>query len=203
MRGFRSRPSATKRGTAKLSEARSVTSRKNAVFWGIVVVWVATDIVTKAWAQSRLIPERLPRNVFGEFVRFTLVHNQGAAFGMHIGGASRWVFTGLTLVALAMLWRLFRETHPGDWARTLALALVSAGALGNLFDRLRSSRGVIDFIDIGTTGWRFWTFNVADIGVTCGAILLGLVLWREERMRHASQSTAPSPPSLHTGDAEG
>lgn len=191
----------------KLSEAHSsatsTTSGKNAVFWSIVVAWVATDIVTKAWAQSRLIPMRLPHNVFGEFVRFTLVYNQGAAFGMHIGEASRWIFTGLTLIALVMLWHLFRETRPDDVVRTVALSLVSAGAVGNLFDRLRSSRGVIDFIDIGTSGWRFWTFNVADIGVTCGAILLGLVLWREERARRPSQSAAPTPPSLNTGDAEG
>ena len=186
-----------------MSEARSETTSKNAVFWGIVVAWVATDIITKAWAQSRLIPQRLPHNVFGEFVRFTLVYNQGAAFGMHIGDASRWVFTGLTVIALVMLWHLFRETRPGDIVRTVALSLVSAGAVGNLFDRLRSSRGVIDFIDIGTSGWRFWTFNVADIGVTCGAILLGLVLWREERMRRPAPNATPSPPSLHTGDAEG
>ena len=189
-----------------MSEARSKTPNKNAVFWGIVVLWVATDVVTKAWAQSRLLPQRLPHNVFGEFVRFTLVFNQGAAFGMHIGEASRWVFTGLTIIALVMLWHLFRETRPGDLGRTIALALVSAGALGNLSDRLRSSRGVTDFIDIGTSAWRFWTFNVADIGVTCGAILLGIILWREERARRPSDSASvaePPSPSLHAGDAEG
>ena len=189
----------------KLSEVPGETRNKHAVFWGIVVLWVASDVVTKAWAQTRLLPQRLPHEVFGEFVRFTLVYNQGAAFGMHIGEASRWIFTGLTVVALVMLWHLYRETKPGDLARTVSLALVSAGALGNLFDRLRSPRGVIDFIDIGTHGWRFWTFNVADIGVTCGAILLGLVLWQEERTRrspHAVAGTATAP-SLHTGDAEG
>lgn len=187
-----------------MSEVPSNATSKNAVFWGIVVLWVATDIATKAWAQTRLLPQRLPHDVFGEFVRFTLVYNQGAAFGMHIGDASRWVFTGLTVIALVMLWHLFRETREGDVPRTVALALVTAGALGNLFDRLRSSRGVIDFIDIGTSGWRFWTFNVADIGVTCGAIMLGLVLWREERMRRPSEAAAPSAsPPLRAGDAEG
>jgi signal peptidase II len=63
----------------------------------------------------------------------------------------------------------------------LALSLVSAGAVGNLIDRLRSARGVVDFIDIGTATWRWPTFNVADIAVTTGAVLLAVVLWREDR----------------------
>jgi signal peptidase II len=84
-----------------------------------------------------------------------------------------------------MLAHLLRETRDRDVARTLALALVTAGALGNLVDRIRSANGVIDFIDVGTPHWRFWTFNVADIGVSCGAVLLAIVLWREERHRHA------------------
>ena len=49
-----------------------------------------------------------------------------------------------------------------------------------MVDRFRSPggtyRGVVDFIDIGVGGWRFWTFNLADVGVTCGAILLALLL---------------------------
>jgi signal peptidase II len=62
----------------------------------------------------------------------------------------------------------------------VAIALVTGGALGNLVDRVRWARGVVDFIDVGLAGWRFWTFNVADIGVTCGAILLAIILWRED-----------------------
>ena len=60
-----------------------------------------------------------------------------------------------------------------------ALALLSAGALGNLIDRLRHAKGVVDFIDVGTAEWRFWTFNVADMGVSIGAVLLAYLLWRE------------------------
>ena len=169
--------------------------RKHALFWGLIVSWVTADVVTKAWAASRLVPERVPHAVLGDVVRFTLIHNPGAAFGMHIGEWSRWVFTVLTIAALVMLAHLFRETRPADWRRTLALALVTAGAIGNLVDRLFSSRGVIDFIDIGTPQWRFWTFNVADIGVSCGAVLLAFVLWREERAHQALARSEPSQPS--------
>jgi lipoprotein signal peptidase len=45
----------------------------------------------------------------------------------------------------------------------------------------------VDFIDIGVGGWRFWTFNLADLGVTCGAILLALLL-----LRRGSQATEPT-----------
>jgi signal peptidase II len=109
------------------------------------------------------------------------VYNPGAAFGIHVGPYSRVVFSVLTLAALAILWRLFRGTRSGDYQRLLALALVSAGAVGNLLDRLRSARGVVDFIDLGVGDWRWPTFNVADIAVTSGALLLASVLWREDR----------------------
>ena len=178
-----------------MSDAR----RKQTLYWTIVIAWVAIDVITKAWAESSLTPQRFPHQVVGDFFRFTLVYNQGAAFGMHIGEWSRWIFAVLTIGALVMLAHLLRETRNDDTPRTLALALVTAGAIGNLIDRIRSSQGVIDFIDVGTSTWRFWTFNVADIGVSCGAVLLAIVLWREERSRHAMQAaTAPTatPPSF-------
>jgi signal peptidase II len=188
-----------KRETATLSEVSQPGPADNAghkqlLFWTVVVLWVAADVLTKAWAEARLLPQHLPHEVLGSFVRFTLVYNQGAAFGMRVGDWSRWVFTGLTAGALIMLLHLFRETRARDVPRILALALVTAGALGNLVDRIRSARGVIDFIDVGNSHWRFWTFNVADVGVSCGAVLLALVLWHEERVRHAaSVITAPQP----------
>ena len=193
-----------KRETLTLSdgfEGRGL-SRKHILFLIVVVAWVAADVATKAWAEHQLVPQHLPHNVFGSFVRFTLVYNQGAAFGMRVGEWSRWVFSGLTVGALIMLGYMLRETRKSDVLRTLALALVTAGALGNLVDRMRSARGVIDFIDVGTSQWRFWTFNVADVGVSCGAVLLALVLWHEERTRRPASSAAhelsPEAPATHT-----
>ena len=75
----------------------------------------------------------------------------------------------------------------------LALGLVLGGALGNLIDRFRSPRGVVDFIDvyIGTYNWP--TFNVADMAVSCGAIALAIVLWSEGRERSESADKSASP----------
>ena len=147
-----------------------------AVFWPVAFVVIVLDLVTKAIAAYALVPERIPHPVIGEVVRLTLVYNPGAAFGIHVGVYSRVVFSVLTLAALGILWRLFRGTRPGERQRVLALALVSAGAVGNLIDRVRSPRGVVDFIDIGSATWRWPTFNVADIAVTTGAVLLAVVL---------------------------
>ena len=66
---------------------------------------------------------------------------------------------------------------------------MSAGALGNLIDRVRGPQGVVDFIDIGIGDMRWPTFNVADMAVSTGAILLAYVLWHEEKTERRTATT--------------
>jgi signal peptidase II len=160
------------------------------LFWPVVLLVLAADVITKAIAVNALAPQLIAHEVIGTIVQFTLVYNPGAAFGIHVGPYSRLVFSVLTVVALTILWRLYRGTGRGDWRRALALALVTSGAVGNLIDRVRSSRGVVDFIDIGFGGHRWPTFNIADVAVTSGAVLLAVVLWREDRAREAAERAA-------------
>ena len=171
--------------------------RRNApLFWSVIVGVVLVDIVTKAIAVYALVPQRIPREVIGEYLRFTLVYNPGAAFGLHLGDYSRWIFTVLTIGALYILGRLYKTTRPDDWPRTLALALVCAGAIGNLIDRLRSPLGVVDFIDVGLSQeLRWWTFNVADMAVSVGAFMLAWVLWGEEKAEVAATAQLSSKPN--------
>jgi signal peptidase II len=149
-------------------------------FAAIAVLVVLFDALTKVIAVDRLTPAYVPHPVWGEWVRLTLVYNPGAAFGLHLGPYSRWIFMALTVVATVLMWRLFRTGPPDAKWRTWALALVTGGALGNLVDRVRSPRGVVDFLDVGVGAWRWPTFNVADIAVSSGAIILAVVLWNEE-----------------------
>ena len=101
----------------------------------------------------------------------------------------------LSSAALVILWNMLRATRTGDAVRLAALALVFAGAAGNLVDRVRSARGVVDFLDFTFGTWHFPTFNVADSAVTCGAILLAFSLWMEGRtVATAAMPTAPAPP---------
>lgn len=162
----------------------------------VFLVVVILDQITKLVAEATLAAT--PRPVFGEWFRFALVYNPGAAFGLHLGPYSRWIFMALTAGALVILYRLYRQTVDGEYRRVLSLALVAAGAVGNVIDRIRSEYGVVDFIDIGFGAHRWPTFNVADIAVSSGAILLAIVLWHEEQQQEeaavaASTRTADSP----------
>ena len=157
------------------------------LFWSIIAAIVVGDVITKRIAVDALVPRYVPRAVLGDWVQFRLVYNQGAAFGIYLGQWSRWIFIALTVVAVVILWRMFRITKPTDWFRTTAIAMVVGGALGNLLDRLRSAQGVVDFIDVGIGAHRWPTFNVADMGVSVGAVLLAWVLWQEDE----SEAQAP------------
>ncbi len=122
----------------------------------------------------------------GDWLRLTLAYNTGAALNLDLGPWSRIIFSSVAFAAIALLFGLYRRTAPNSALRSAALALLAGGALGNLIDRLRSPLGVIDFIDIGVGDARFWTFNVADVGVTVGAVLLAIVLWREDSLERTT-----------------
>lgn len=167
-------------------------STNNRLFWAAALSVIVLDLITKELAVRYLSPPHIPHAVIGDVVRFTLAYNPGAAFSMSLGDKSRYIFGAFAIIALVILWRLYRASHPGQRARVLALALAWGGAAGNLIDRFRARASVVDFIDVGVNTVRFWTFNVADSAVTIGAILLALVLWREDAA--PDSETEPGPP---------
>jgi signal peptidase II len=165
------------------------------LYWGAGLTVLALDLVTKFLAERHLL-RSAGRSVFGDWFQLRLVYNPGAAFGLDLGPLSRWIFMVVAVVAVVALFRMSRQAMAGDWFRQLALGLVSGGALGNLLDRIRSSQGVVDFLDLGLGQWRWPTFNVADMAVSCGAIALAISLWREDarRERGAVAPGRPLPP---------
>jgi signal peptidase II len=164
------------------------------LFWGAALTAVILDVVTKYFAV-RYLELHQPKEIIGEVVRFTLAYNRGAAFSMKLGSdtISRLVFGGFAVVALVILWRLYRESTPTERLKPFALGCAWGGAAGNLIDRIRSELGVVDFIDIGVGATRFWTFNVADAAVSVGAVLLGWVLLQEDRAQKRSQQDRHDP----------
>jgi signal peptidase II len=140
---------------------------------------VTVDRVTKVLVERHLHLHQVVE-VIGEYVRLTYIFNPGAAFGIHLGPYSREIFLFLTILALVgMLW-LYWFTPLHDRVRLLAIALICGGAVGNMLDRIKSASGVVDFLDVGVGTLRWPVFNVADMAVTTGAVILGLSLWREE-----------------------
>lgn len=182
--------------------ASTGSGAKTLLFWSVIAFVIALDVVTKAMAVYSLSPSHFPHDVLGEWLRLTLVYNPGAAFGLHLGQYSRWIFMALTVGALVILWRLYVATSGRDLRRTLALALVCGGAVGNLVDRVRSNLGVVDFIDVGFGQHRWPTFNVADIAVSTGAFLLAWVLWMEDQEIARAAAAAPGGTAVR-GDARG
>lgn len=169
------------------------STAKRALFWSIIGFVIVVDVITKQMAVYGLSPSHFPHEVIGEWLRLTLVYNPGAAFGLHLGQYSRWIFMALTVGALFILGRLYAATHATDLRRTLALSLVCGGAVGNLIDRFRSTLGVVDFIDIGVGDHRWPTFNVADMAVSTGAFLLAWVLWMEDQETARAGGSASTP----------
>ena len=163
---------------------------KARVFWPLVLLLVLSDCATKRWASESLV-EHVPHPVIGDVVQFTLTHNTGAATGISLGAYSRVGFSVLTVAALALLFQLYRRAPAHDVRSATAIAAIVGGAVGNLLDRLRWSRGVVDFIDLGIGTSRFWVFNVADVAVTCGAIALARLLWQQERESGEPDSGLP------------
>jgi signal peptidase II len=102
----------------------------------------------------------------------------------------------LAIVALFILGSMVRTTRPGDRLRLYALASICAGATGNLLDRIRSHRGVVDFLDFTVGAFHWPTFNVADMAVTCGAAALALSLWSEGKEAQGATAAAPTPPEV-------
>ena len=167
--------------------------RVKVVLFGVIFPAVMVlDVITKQWALDALAGGRR-MDLFGGLVPLTLALNRGAAFGLEIGEDSRWFFVPVTVIALVLLAKLFIQARSDDLLRLVSLSLVVAGAVGNLYDRLRWSLGVVDFIGPVWLGFaHFPIFNVADIAITCGAVLLAVSFWLEERAeRHQGGSDAP------------
>ena len=130
------------------------------------------DQTTKAWAVRRL---RFGDDitVISGFLNFAYAENRGAAFSMFDshGDAGRWGLSAVALVASVLVLFYFWRTPRSDDRVLGGLALLLAGIVGNVTDRIRLGL-VVDFIDVQFGSWHYPTFNVADIAICTGAGLL-------------------------------
>lgn len=153
---------------------------KAIVFVLVLLGVLILDVSTKLLVQKHFhLYQQI--DIVGEYVRLTYIYNPGAAFGIRLGDHSREIFLVLSLLALVALLGMYWYTPAKDHVRLVAISLICGGAAGNLFDRIRSTSGVVDFIDVGVGDVRWPVFNIADMAVTAGAIILALSLWQEEQ----------------------
>ena len=183
-------PDRPEAGTADSPETRASTRLRRIDLVSVVValVWLLVDQLTKIWAVERLSRGRMVE-VVGS-LRFNLSYNSGMAFGRGRGLGP--IIGVVALVVIVYLLVGLRTS--ASRLSTVAVGLVMGGAAGNVCDRLLRGGGwfrgsVVDFIDL-----QWWPiFNVADIGVTVGGLLLVLgALRRPSAPKVSANGGAPS-----------
>ena len=119
----------------------------------------------------------MPQQLIGSFVQIIRGENRGGLFGIVQGSAP--LLAALSIVViLALVIFHERERLPQVTPVTVGVGLLIGGAIGNLIDRLAFGY-VLDFIDVGVGSLRFWTFNIADAGISFGIVILLVdTLWR-------------------------
>ena len=134
----------------------------------VSTVIVVIDQITKAVTRNTmLLGESKP--VIKNFFHFTYVTNDGMAFGLNFPGGI-YFFTSVSLLMTVFLGWYFWQQKESDLTLRLSLALILAGAIGNLIDRMLFGT-VVDFFDFMIGSYHWYIFNVADASVTIGMIL--------------------------------
>lgn len=150
----------------------------------LIAFSIVADQATKLWTVARFtnddgMPNYQKIQIIGDYLRFNLVYNRGAAFSSRPQDIAPFLppwlfFLLLTIVAGGVLVWFYRSIDKRDWLSRLGLAMVFGGAIGNFIDRMRMQQ-VVDFIDCDLPDFimtRFPTFNVADSFVTVGVAFL-------------------------------
>jgi signal peptidase II len=172
--------SVTGAGAVRPESTQQWAGAKVALFFVIIAGVLVLDLGTKLMVQRHFhLYQQM--DIVGEYLRLTYIYNPGAAFGISLGPYSRQIFLVLSIIALGALIGMYSYTPISDRVRLISISLICGGAMGNLIDRIRSESGVVDFIDVGVGDVRWPVFNIADMAVTTGAVILALSLWREEQ----------------------
>jgi len=168
---------------------------KNDLLWKIAYLGLAggvfmIDQTSKAWATSQLrFGGDMP--VINGLLNFAYAQNTGVAFSMldEQGDAGRWGLSAVALVAATLVLYFFWRTPRTDDRVMGGLALLLAGIVGNVTDRMRLGF-VVDFIDVQFGSWHYPTFNVADMSICLGAGLLIIDMFRNRKDRDAKPAGA-------------
>ena len=194
-----------------LSVKPAVAASRYLVFFTLAAGLCAADLATKSLAFARLDLDGSIRWVWSGVFGFQTSLNEGGLFGMGQGFAPLLAALAVAAAAAILVW-LFGFGAARDWLLTVALAAITAGILGNLYDRLglpglawpdwhpqagQRVYAVRDFIVMFQCGnWHWPNYNLADSCLVCGA---GLLIWHSTRKRPA-EGTPPAQSPLHLVD---
>lgn len=137
---------------------------------GLVVVF---DQITKQIVRNSMVLGE-SFDILGNVLRFTFVENKGLAFSIKVSNLA--IFTGLSLIASAVVFYYLYKYRNEGISVYLPLALIFGGAIGNMIDRILFSK-VVDFIDVGISSYRWPVFNIADSAVSVGLVWFLIASW--------------------------
>jgi signal peptidase II len=158
---------------SEASAATPASARSHRFEILLVAVVLGADQITKALVRAR-VPVHDSVTVIAGWLNVTHVRNSGAAFGFLNGVDFPHKQAVVALAATAALIGIAlyaARVSSHDRLARIGLALILAGAIGNLIDRLWLG-SVVDFVDVVLGGWHFWAFNVADSAITLGVIAM-------------------------------
>ncbi len=163
--------------------------KRNILFLAITVTVVLLDQATKAWIISTLrIHESF--SVIGGFFNIVHVRNPGAAFGFLASAPPLFrylFFIAVTVAAIVLILHYLHASRIEEPSLISALALILAGAVGNLVDRIRFGE-VVDFLDIFIGSHHWPAFNVADSAITVGSvILMAVLIQKRKEVKHSAE----------------
>ena len=145
----------------------------------VPIVILFLDQITKIsvkqyFYNTNLFYQKL--NIFGDYIRIVFIENPGIAFGIDTSKYHLFI-TILTFLAIVFIFYHLIKLIKIDSYEKLSLSFILGGAIGNFIDRVlilfpsMNYKGVIDFIDIGIGGFRWYTFNIADASISIGLII--------------------------------
>ena len=150
--------------------------KKNLIIFSIITFTIFLDLITKNYALSSLIINHSIS--INNFLNFTLAFNHGAAFSFlsNAGGWQRWFFIIFSVIVILIItYILVKEKN----SKYIAFSFVIGGAIGNLYDRILYGY-VIDFIEFHYNSFYWPIFNIADIAISIGIILLLYSMFAKE-----------------------
>ena len=137
------------------------------ILWLTFFVFILDQLTKRAIQSSLSLFQSKP--IIQDFFHLTYVTNSGMAFGLSMPGGRKILLILSLLLTFFILWFLWQERN-GHSIMRIGLALILAGALGNLSDRILYGK-VVDFLDFMIGDFHWYIFNVADSSVTIGMIL--------------------------------
>ena len=141
------------------------------------IIVVVADQLSKYLIKTKFILFE-SQSIIHPFLKFTYIENSGLAFGLPVGDFAWLLFLVTLIISLYIAYYLLLSNDLVGY-ESISLSFILGGAIGNLIDRgfklfnMFDYGGVIDFIDIGLfeTSWRWYIFNIADLGVSIGIAL--------------------------------